>query len=107
MGGNYYCRASGNAVFEVNKPNLELGIGVDGLPEAIRNSNVLTGNNLGILGNYTAVPAREVNFKDEHLDIILAENTGTDEAIHTYARQLIEQNEVNKAWQVLLSKNHN
>ena len=38
MGGDYYCRASGNAVFEVTKPHLQLGIGIDALPDYIKNS---------------------------------------------------------------------
>ena len=44
MGGDFYCRTSGNAVFEVTKPHTQLGIGVDALPESIRNSRILTGN---------------------------------------------------------------
>ena len=56
MGGDYYCRASGGAVFKVPKPNMQLGIGVDALPQSIRQSHVLTGNNLGLLGNSTALP---------------------------------------------------
>ena len=50
MGGDYYCRASGDAVFTVPKPARELGIGVDALPAHIRESNVLRGNHLGPAG---------------------------------------------------------
>ena len=46
MGADYYCRASGNAVFEVAKPNMQLGMGMDALPPLIRNSRKLTGNQL-------------------------------------------------------------
>lgn len=105
MGGNYYCRASGNAVFEVNKPNMELGIGIDGLPETIRNSKVLTGNDLGILGNCTSVPAIEHGFNDDAVQAIMADNSNNNArvaALHTYAQQLIAKNDINKAWQVLL-----
>src|SRR5580658_557849 len=56
MGGDYYCRASGSAIFEVHKPNVELGVGVDALPEHIRHSSILTGNDLGMLGNVTSIP---------------------------------------------------
>ena len=51
MGGNWYCRASGNTLFEVEKPIATMGIGIDKIPAHIRNSKVLTGNNLGQLGN--------------------------------------------------------
>src|ERR1043165_9987923 len=54
MGADYYCRASGGAVFEVHKPNVALGVGIDALPDWIRSSSVLTGNNLGMLGNSTS-----------------------------------------------------
>ncbi|MDQ2772579.1 MAG: flavin reductase family protein, partial [Bacteroidota bacterium] len=51
LGGDWYCRASGASLFEVAKPNRHIGIGIDQLPEHIRNSNVLTGNELGRLAN--------------------------------------------------------
>lgn len=63
MGADYYCRASGNAVFEVAKPNLKLGIGVDALPWGIRNSAILTGNNLGQLGNVHEFPVIDATFQ--------------------------------------------
>jgi len=59
MGGNFYCRASGNALFTVEKPNLKLGIGIDAIPEKIRNSDVLSGNDLGKLGNIEKLPSTE------------------------------------------------
>lgn len=51
LGGDLYCRASGDALFEVAKPLTTIGIGVDQIPATIRHSKVLTGNNLGQLGN--------------------------------------------------------
>lgn len=56
MGDAYYSRASGRAVFEVEKPLAHPGIGIDALPEHIRNSKQLTGNDLGRLGNMPALP---------------------------------------------------
>jgi flavin reductase (DIM6/NTAB) family NADH-FMN oxidoreductase RutF len=106
MGGDFYCRASGNAVFEVAKPNLNLGVGVDQLPEAIRLSKVLTGNHLGVLGNCTLVPEIDEAFSDEHLNELLSRSyTSTEErinALHTYAKELIDANKIDQAWQVLL-----
>lgn len=59
MGQNWYARASGSAVFEVEKPLAEMGIGIDALPEHIRLSTVLSGNDLGRLGNSPNLPAIE------------------------------------------------
>ncbi len=56
LGGNWYSRTNGNALFEVTKPLLNLGIGVDAIPDHIRHSDVLTGNNLGQLGNIEKLP---------------------------------------------------
>ncbi len=57
MSSNFYCRASGNAVFEVEKPTLKKGIGYDQLPDFIRNSDIYSGNNLGKLGNVEQIPS--------------------------------------------------
>lgn len=57
MGGEYYVRASGNALFEIPKPLREKGIGVDALPQALRNSTILSGNDLGRLGNIAPLPS--------------------------------------------------
>jgi len=106
MGGDFYCRASGNAVFEVAKPNLNLGVGVDQLPEAIRLSKVLTGNHLGVLGNCTSVPIIDEAFSDEHLNELLSRSyTNSEErinALHTYAKELLDANKIDQAWQILL-----
>ncbi|HQE13275.1 MAG TPA: flavin reductase family protein [Flavipsychrobacter sp.] len=107
MGGDYYCRASGNAVFEVQKPNLNLGIGVDALPTTIRKSSVLTGNNLGVLGNSTSIPIISDVLYDDRLMQILRDYEHDQEAkvnaLHIYAKELIEVGATEKAWQVLLS----
>ena len=59
MGGNWYSRIIDEALFEIPKPVRTRGIGVDSLPESVRNSTVLTGNNLGRLGNQEALPSEE------------------------------------------------
>ena len=91
MGADYYCRASGNAVFEVAKPNLNLGIGIDALPEFIRQSKVLTGNQLGQLGNSTSIPQIDIDFKLKSTDYL-----------EQLAQEYLDKNEVDHAWQVLL-----
>lgn len=107
MGGDYYCRASGNAVFEVPKPNIELGIGIDCLPEKIRNSKALTGNDLGILGNCKSIPETKDITDDYRFAGILnnhelnpVSKTG---ALHHYAKELLESGNVDLAWQILLA----
>ena len=107
MGGDFYCRASGDAVFEVAKPNTKLGIGVDALPASVRNSNILTGNNLGQLGNVHEMPFIDPAFHDDHLKNIIQYYSVTpdemEKELHIYAKQLLEQGRIEAAWQVLLA----
>jgi len=107
MGGDYYCRASGSSVFTVPKPNLNVGIGVDALPEHIRKSHVLTGNNLGVLGNSSAVPVVGPVVYDDRLAQVLREfesdEAGMRQSLHQYAKELLDADHVDKAWQVLLA----
>lgn len=107
MGADYYCRASGNAVFEVHKPNIELGVGVDALPANIRNSRVLTGNDLGVLGNCTSIPVVSALVNDERLSAILKEYTHDESAkqlaLHMYAKELLINKNTELAWQVLMA----
>lgn len=105
MGADYYCRASGNAVFEVAKPNLKLGVGIDALPEHIRHSKVLTGNDLGILGNQTSIPATSDISNDGRLEQILSDFPDREqrrEALHHYAKDLLDDGQIDRAWQILL-----
>ena len=100
-GGSYYSRAR-NGFFEIPKPLSKLGIGVDQIPKEIRNSTVLTGNNLGMLGNVESLPSKESvdNFAKDHSNMI-----GLDEVKkHTFAQQYLENNDVESAWKVLLLK---
>ncbi|HXS35930.1 MAG TPA: flavin reductase family protein [Flavipsychrobacter sp.] len=107
MGGDYYCRASGNAVFEVPKPNKDLGIGMSALPEKIRRSTILTGNNLGMLANCTSIPIVSDVLYDDRLTGILKEYNNDEETkfreLQLYAKELLDHGEVLKAWEVLLS----
>src|SRR5690606_12264146 len=56
MGGDWYCRASGDNLFKLPQPGNKLGIGMDYLPENIRNSKVLTGNDLALLAGVEKIP---------------------------------------------------
>jgi flavin reductase (DIM6/NTAB) family NADH-FMN oxidoreductase RutF len=105
MGGDYYCRASGDAIFEVPKP-LGVGIGIDLLPQEIRNSSVLTGNNLGKLANIESIPARsEVKaFWDSFNYASINQMQGSDRltTIHKHAQALLMKGELRNAWLLLL-----
>jgi flavin reductase (DIM6/NTAB) family NADH-FMN oxidoreductase RutF len=109
LGSNWYCKVDETNLFEVEKPNVQLGIGVDALPLAIRNSKILTGNNLGQLGNVFELPAIDPSFDDPHLkQIIQYYSISPDEMekeTHAYAKKLLDKGKVNEAWQVLLYSN--
>ena len=102
MGGNWYSRAR-DGMFEVPKPLSTKGIGVDSLPESIRTSSVLSGNDLGMLGNVEALPTKEeaLSFIDLHPEI---KNLGTLQELHTKAKEFLMNNEVSSAWKVLMIK---
>lgn len=106
MGGDYYCRASGDAVFTVPKPNASIGIGIDALPESVRKSTILTGNHLGILGNVTQIPAKD-DAPDKRIagikDLYKNDPVAMMEALHRYAKQSVDAGDVEKAWQALLA----
>jgi flavin reductase (DIM6/NTAB) family NADH-FMN oxidoreductase RutF len=109
MGANYYCRASGASVFEVQKPISTMGIGVDQIPERIRLSKILSGNNLGKLGNVEKLPEIvEINeFKKTVLgDIFLkfAPDSGSlEKALHQRAKEYLDKGNVQDAWKTLLA----
>jgi flavin reductase (DIM6/NTAB) family NADH-FMN oxidoreductase RutF len=106
LGGDYYARITKECLFEVPKPNKDLGIGFDALPKAIRNSTVLTGNHLGMLANSTAIPDVNPAFTDERVAHIghyySLQPQEMELELHKYAAELLQKNEVEKAWQVLL-----
>ena len=107
MGGDWYSVVNENSLFKVPKPNLKLGIGVDALPQSIRNSNILSGNNLGMLANVQEMPVIDAAFEDDALkNIILYYATDPNEMeneLHLYAKKLLDTGGVNEAWQVLLA----
>ena len=100
-GGSYYSRARAG-FFEILKPISSLGIGVDAIPAAIRNSTILTGNDLGMLGNVAQLPSKSTvdNFAKEHPKFIGLETLKK----HTFAKEFLNKKEVESAWKVLLIK---
>ena len=107
LGGNWYCRANGDALFEVEKPLTTLGIGVDQIPTHIRFSPVLTGNHLGQLGNVEALPDQESlqEFKQSEIyALLLMDIPTTDFAHHRVAARLLDKGDTLTAWKVLLAE---
>lgn len=100
MGGNWYCRAHGDALFEIEKPITTIGVGVDSIPAAIRNSPVLSGNNLGQLGNIEIMPTPE---EVQDYNKTLNTNFASESEKHQYAKTLLETGKVKDAWCVLLN----
>ncbi len=108
MGGNWYSRAQGDAIFEVTKPLTTMGIGVDQIPDRIRTSTVLTGNHLGLLGNVEALPTDEQvkDFGNEPEVRAILDSFDDEENIqlelHKLAADLLNEGEVDTAWKVLM-----
>lgn len=103
MGGDWYAHANGEALFTVSKPSPQgHGMGIDALPEAIRRSALLTGNDLAQLANLPAPPtAAEVAATlSAHPEI--SADLGSAEARHRFAHALLAERQVAQAWAVLL-----
>jgi flavin reductase (DIM6/NTAB) family NADH-FMN oxidoreductase RutF len=107
LGGNWYSRTNGSSLFQVEKPNTHTGIGVDALPAPIRNSPVLSGNDLGQLANVHEMPVIEPSFHDDRLKNIFQYYSVSPEEmekeLHVYAKELIGRGEISAAWQILLA----
>ena len=107
LGGDWYCKVDETNLFKVAKPNMQLGIGVDALPEDIRKSNILTGNYLGQLANVHEMPFVDPTFNDDKLKTIIQYySINPDEMdieLQRYAKELLDAGKVHEAWQVLLA----
>jgi len=106
LGGNWYSR-SNQGLFEVPKPLVTLGIGVDSIPHFIRQSPVFTGNDLGMLGNIEALPTSEevTIFVNQNFAVKGVLSGGDDMKIHQKAKEYLHENDVLSAWKVLLAGN--
>ena len=95
LGGDWYCRASGDALFKVPKPSIHKGIGVDVIPDFIKKNPLFTGNDLGRLGNIEKLPAQD------EIDAFLKENPNAD--CSHLAKMFLNEGKVKEAWMALLS----
>lgn len=99
-GGSFYSRAR-DGFFEIPKPIATLGIGVDQIPEAIRTSKILTGNDLGILGNVEQLPSeKDIQEFIKTTEITISEDIETN---HKAAQAFLAKGDVTTAWNILLA----
>ncbi|WP_339756239.1 flavin reductase family protein [Algoriphagus aquimarinus] len=111
LGGNWYSRASGASLFQIPKPLRTLGIGIDQMPVEVRNSTILSGNNLGRLGNVEALPSpaevadfgqgaeiQEMRIRFQYDQDSLADH------LHLLAKEALDEDDVDRAWLILLQK---
>lgn len=107
LGGDWYCKVNSQNLFKVAKPNTALGIGIDAIPESIKSSSILTGNHLGQLGNVNELPSIDPAFHDDRLKNIIQyysiNPNEMEQELHKYAAELLNQEKVQEAWQILLS----
>jgi flavin reductase (DIM6/NTAB) family NADH-FMN oxidoreductase RutF len=107
LGGDWYCKVTPENLFKVPKPNTQLGMGIDALPQQIKHSKVLTGNHLAMLANVTSQPQRTIAFTDDRIkNIVQYFNLNPDDMereFFIYAAELLNAGNVDYAWQVLLA----
>ncbi len=109
LGGDWYCRVTPESLFKVAKPLTTLGIGVDALPLSVRKSMVLTGNDLGMLGNVEHLPATaEIDAMRTHaavkeiLDATIGDETNRERELHELAHQFLANGNVTDALKIVL-----
>lgn len=103
LGADWYAEINAQNLFEVEKPSRVPGIGIDALPHSIRNSRVLTGNELGILGNTEKFPdAEEAKLLlASHTDL---QNISDEIALHTEISRLISAGQKSLALALIVVK---
>ncbi|RYD76046.1 MULTISPECIES: flavin reductase family protein [Pedobacter] len=109
LGGDWYCRVTESNLFKVAKPLAKLGVGVDQLPKSVRLSKVLTGNDLGMLGNIETLPNEEdIDLISNHpevkeiLDATIGDATNRERELHQLAQSYLLRGEVEFALKVVL-----
>ena len=112
MGGNWYCRADENSMFEITKPITTVGIGFDQIPDDIKNSTILTGNDFGQLGGIEELPDETSVNEYKLLELTELFMDHEDNAVqleielHKKAKQLLAEDKLEDAWKTLLAFNN-
>jgi flavin reductase (DIM6/NTAB) family NADH-FMN oxidoreductase RutF len=104
MGGNWYSR-SNKGLFEVPKPLVTLGIGVDAIPDFIKKSGVFSGNDLGMLGNIEVLPTQDeiTNFVNQSFEAKAVLSTDDSQKLYQKAKDMLAKEQVIEAWMLLLA----
>lgn len=112
MGGNWYCRADKNSMFEVVKPITTVGVGFDQVPDDIKNSEILSANDLGKLAGIEEIP-NETDVNEYKLielsDLFVSledEPAKLEIELHKIAKEKLKENQLEEAWKTLLSFNN-
>lgn len=105
MGANWYSRAN-QGLFEIPKPLTTLGIGVDNIPDFIKESPIFSGNDLGMLGNVESLPTtEEINiFVKENIQVKGVLSSADEEKVQLKAKEFLNKQDALSAWKVLLAK---
>ena len=93
LGANWYGKTTQESLYEIAKPISRMGMGIDNLPQEIRNSEILTGNELAILASAENIPEKN--------EFTLREEKNTEEK-HILAKEFLSQGKIKEAWQILL-----
>ena len=93
LGANWYGKTNKDSLYEIAKPISRMGMGIDNLPEEIRKSVILTGNELAILASAENIPAKK--------EFTPIDKKNTEEK-HILAKELLSQGKAEDAWQLLL-----
>ena len=109
LGGDWYCRVEQQNLFKVAKPLANMGMGMDALPSSIRQSHILSANNLAQLANVEQMPSAEEVESAKHLpavkeilDATIGDASTREVHLQSYAKVLLEAGDVATAWKVLL-----
>jgi flavin reductase (DIM6/NTAB) family NADH-FMN oxidoreductase RutF len=98
LGGDWYCRVQGNAIFKVPRPSNKPSVGIDQLPEAIRNSSILTGNDLGMLATVEKIPEKDQTVTDNRVQAARRKGVA---AVHRLAQEYLTEGKILEAWAIL------
>ncbi|MBX2966051.1 MAG: flavin reductase family protein [Cyclobacteriaceae bacterium] len=102
MGSDWYCRANGDSLFRLPQPAAKLGIGFDQLPDKIKQSKILTGNDLAMLAGVEQIPDVSDTMLTLHEKEIIKNG---EEAVHHLVKQYLQNGEVENAWKILIFNN--
>jgi flavin reductase (DIM6/NTAB) family NADH-FMN oxidoreductase RutF len=94
LGGDWYARITAESLFEVAKPNVKLGIGMDRIPDVLKNSSLLTSNEMAQLANVETIPVEDAEFLNRHSGYSKSDSS----KIFSEIKSALEKKDVVLAW---------